>query len=230
DAEKKEQENRALLRENALRGEALAAGVRIRRLQLAVLALSAVVIAALVLLAVRQIRSARRLRMVALTDELTRLPNRRHLLLLAAEQVSAARERGAGFAVLALDVDHFKRINDRFGHDVGDAVLRRVAASLRSALREGDHVGRTGGEEFVAVLPGAGGSAAAEIAERVRGSIERTDFGDLHPGLTVTISVGAAVREPGDADFAATLRRADDTLYRAKSAGRNRVEMAASAA
>jgi diguanylate cyclase (GGDEF)-like protein len=227
DAEKKEQENRALLRENALRGEALAAGVRIRRLQVAVLALSAVVIAALVLLAVRQVRSARRLRMVALTDELTRLPNRRHLLLLAAEQVRAAREQGTGFAVLALDVDHFKRINDAFGHDVGDAVLRRVAASLRSALREGDHVGRTGGEEFVAVLPGAAGSAAAEVAERVRGSIERTDFGDLHPGLVVTISVGAAVREPGDADFAATLKRADDTLYRAKSAGRNRVEMAA---
>jgi diguanylate cyclase (GGDEF)-like protein len=228
DAEKKEAENRALLRENALRGQALAAGVRIRRLQLAVLGLSAVVIAALVLLAVRQLRSARRLRVVALTDELTRLPNRRHLLLLADEQVRAARGDGGGFAVLALDVDHFKQVNDRFGHDVGDAVLWRVATALRSALREGDHLGRTGGEEFVAVLPGASGPAAAEVAERVRAAVERTDFRDLHPELRVTVSVGAAVREPGDAGFADTLRRADDRLYRAKEAGRNRVELAAS--
>ena len=228
DAEKKEQENRALLRENALRGEALAAGRRIRRLQLAVLALSAVVIVALVLLVARQVRSARRLRITALTDELTRLPNRRHLLLLAGEQERAARERGSGFGVLALDVDHFKRINDTYGHDVGDAVLRRVARAIRSALREADHVGRTGGEEFVAVLPGASASAAAEVAERVRRGVEGTDFADLHPALAVTLSVGAAVREAGDAGFAATLKRADDTLYRAKEAGRNRVEMAAS--
>jgi len=228
DAEKKEQENRALLRENALRGEALAAGVRIRRLQRIVLALSAVVIAALALLVARQVRSVRRMRIIALTDELTRLPNRRHLLLLAMEQERAARARGTGFGVLALDVDHFKRINDTYGHDVGDAVLRRVARAIRSALGEADHVGRTGGEEFVAVLPGASASAAAEVAERVRRGVERTDFADLHPGLAVTLSVGAAVREAGDTGFAATLKRADDTLYRAKEAGRNRVEMAAS--
>ncbi|HEX2205963.1 MAG TPA: GGDEF domain-containing protein, partial [Longimicrobium sp.] len=93
-----------------------------------------------------------------------------------------------------------------------------------------DHVGRTGGEEFVAVLPGAAPEAAAEVAERLRRAVEGASFADLDPSLAVTVSVGAAVWEPGDATFAATCRRADDSLYRAKAAGRNRVEVAAAAA
>ena len=227
DAEKKEAENRALTRENTLRGQALAARARVARLQLAVLALSAAVIAALGLLVWRQVRNARRLRITALTDELTRLPNRRHTLMVADEQVRAARVRGTGFGVLVLDVDHFKRINDTFGHEVGDAVLRRVADAFRASLRDGDHVGRTGGEEFVAVLPGAAAGAAAEVGERLRASVERTDFADLDPALRVTVSVGAAVWQPDDTTFAATCKRADDSLYRAKQSGRNRVELAA---
>jgi len=229
DAEKKEAENRALLRENSLRGQALAARARVGRLQFAVLVLSAAVIAALGLLVWRQVKNARRLRITALTDELTRLPNRRHLLMVGDEQLRAARARGAGFGVLVLDVDHFKRINDTYGHELGDAVLRRVAEAFRASLRDGDHVGRTGGEEFVAVLPGAAAGPAAEVAERLRGAVERIDFADLHPALSVTVSVGAAVWQPHDASFAATCKRADDSLYRAKAAGRNRVEVAATA-
>ncbi len=227
DTDKKDAENRALLRENALRRQAQAAGARVRRLQVAVLVLSAFVIGALVLLAARQVASARRLRAMALTDELTRLPNRRHLHLLADAAARAARSRGTGFSVLALDVDHFKRINDRFGHDAGDTVLRRVAEAARRALREGDHLGRTGGEEFVAVLPGAPASAASQVAERVRAAIEATSFTDIDPGLVVTVSVGIAAWAATDADFHATCRRADDSLYRAKAGGRNRVELAA---
>ena len=227
DADKKEAENRALLRENALRREAMEAAARVRRLQVAVLVLSAFVIGALVLLAVRQVASARRLRAMALTDELTRLPNRRHLYLLADAAARTARSRGAGFSVLALDVDHFKRINDRFGHEAGDTVLRRVADAARRALREGDHLGRTGGEEFVAVLPGAPASAACQLAERLRATVETTSFTDIDPSLVVTVSVGIAAWAATDADFHATCRRADDSLYRAKAAGRNRVELAA---
>ncbi len=223
DAEKKEAENRALLRQNA-------SAARIRRLQVAVLALSAVVIAALALLAVRQLRNARRLRATALTDELTGLPNRRHIGRVAADQARAARRKGAGFAVLAMDVDRFKAINDAFGHDAGDAVLRRVADALRASLRDGDTVGRAGGEEFVAVLPGAGEAAAAEVAERLRAGVEALDCSDLHPALRVTLSVGAAVWRPEDAGVAATLKRADESLYRAKGLGRNRVEVAAAPA
>ncbi|HWK89580.1 MAG TPA: GGDEF domain-containing protein [Longimicrobium sp.] len=219
DTEKKEAENQALLRQGA-------AAARIRRLQVAVLVLSAAVIAALALLFARQWRNARSLRITALTDELTGLPNRRHLWRVANDQVRAARVRGTGFGVLALDVDRFKSINDTFGHDTGDAVLQRVAQVVRGSLRDGDTVGRTGGEEFVAVLPGAGPAAAAEVAERLRASVEGTDFTDLHPALAVTLSVGATVWQPDDTGIAATLKRADDSLYRAKAAGRNRVEMA----
>jgi diguanylate cyclase (GGDEF)-like protein len=219
DAERKEAENRALLRQSA-------AAARIRRLQVAVLALSAVIIAALVLLAVRQLRNARRLRATALTDELTGLPNRRHLWRVADDQARVARRQGAGFAVLAMDIDRFKAINDTHGHDAGDVVLRRVAEGVRRSLREVDTVGRVGGEEFVAVLPGAGTAAAAEVAERLRASVEALDFSDLHPALSVTLSVGATVWRAEDAGVAATLKRADESLYRAKSLGRNRVEIA----
>jgi diguanylate cyclase (GGDEF)-like protein len=137
-----------------------------------------------------------------------------------------ARSRGTGFSVLALDVDHFKSINDRYGHEAGDHVLRRVAEATRGALREGDHLGRVGGEEFTAVLPGASAQAAAQVAERLRSAVERTEFSDLDPALTVTISVGIAVWDAADGDFAGALRRADESLYRAKAAGRNRVEIA----
>ncbi|HEX5726278.1 MAG TPA: GGDEF domain-containing protein, partial [Longimicrobiaceae bacterium] len=182
--------------------------------------------AALVLLAVRQLRSARTLRVTALTDELTGLPNRRHLWRVAGDQVRAARRQGAGFAVLAMDIDRFKAINDSYGHDAGDAVLRRVAEGVRASLREVDTVGRVGGEEFVAILPGAGTAAATEVAERLRASVEGLDFSDLHPALRVTLSVGATVWRAEDAGVAATLKRADESLYRAKSLGRNRVEVA----
>jgi len=229
DVDRKEAENRALLRENALRRRAEAAAERVRGLQVAVIVLSAVVIAALVLLVVRQVGNARRLRETALTDELTRLPNRRHLFLLVDAVARAARSRGTGFAVLALDVDHFKSINDRFGHAAGDTVLRRVAEATRSALREGDLLGRVGGEEFTAVLPGASAEAAAQVAERLRAAVERADLSDVHAGLTVTISVGIAVWDAADGDFAVALRRADESLYRAKAAGRNRVEIAPAA-
>jgi diguanylate cyclase (GGDEF)-like protein len=148
---------------------------------------------------------------------------------VAADQARAARRHGAGFAVLAMDVDRFKAINDAFGHDAGDAVLRRVADALRASLRDGDTVGRAGGEEFVAVLPGAGEAAAAEVAERLRASVVALDCSDLHPALRVTLSVGAAVWRPDDAGVAATLKRADESLYRAKGLGRNRVEVAAPA-
>jgi diguanylate cyclase (GGDEF)-like protein len=229
DAEKKEQENRALLRENALRGRALRDAARIRSLQTAVIALTLAISVILAYLVLRHLRDARLMRTLALTDELTRLPNRRALLRLADERVDAARRGSAPLAVLALDVDHFKRINDTFGHEVGDRVLHGVAAACRAALRPSDVIGRTGGEEFVVVMPGADARAAAEVAERLRGAVERVDWSDLDPALRVTVSVGATEWTREDESFAAVARRADDSLYRAKELGRNRIEVAAPA-
>jgi diguanylate cyclase (GGDEF)-like protein len=224
DAEHREEENRRLARENALRGQALAAAGRIRRLQLAVILLSLAIIGALAVMIVRQVAGARRLSVLALTDELTRMPNRRHVLMIGEEHFRAARKRGAGYSIVMLDLDHFKAINDSFGHDVGDAVLRRVAEVFRQSLRAEDRMGRLGGEEFIAVLPGASASDAREVAERVRRSVEATDMTPVHPEVgTVTVSVGVAAYSPIDRSFAALCHRADDSLYRAKEAGRNRV-------
>jgi diguanylate cyclase (GGDEF)-like protein len=227
DTERKERENVALTRENELRAAALADAERIRRLQRTVIALTAALAAVLLVLALRQLGRARRMQRLALTDELTRLPNRRSLLATAAERFAAARAAGAPLAVLALDIDHFKRINDVHGHETGDRVLQRVANAARQALRAGDAVGRVGGEEFLAVLPATGAAVAVEVAERLRGAVARLEVGDLAPALAVTVSVGVAALAAGDADLAALARRADEALYRAKQGGRDRVEVAA---
>lgn len=225
DSEKKEAENRALVRENQLRGQALAFAGRVRRLQTLVIALAVAIMAALAFLMMRHIAGERRMREMAMTDELTRLPNRRHLLDVAGDALADARIRHEPFSLLAVDVDHFKRINDTFGHDVGDSVLRRIACACRAALLDGDTIGRTGGEEFIAVLPRADAARAMDTAERLRGAVERLDWSDLDPALHVTVSIGVAQRTADDS-FAALSRRADDSLYRAKESGRNRVHAA----
>ncbi|MFL5383784.1 MAG: diguanylate cyclase [Longimicrobiaceae bacterium] len=219
DTEKKDAENRALLRENRY-------AARIRSLQTAVIGLTTIIIAFLAYAVVRHVRSERLLRVMAMTDELTRLPNRRHLLAVAGERVKAARQGTGPLSVLALDIDHFKRINDAFGHEAGDRVLHRVAETCRAALRRDDVIGRTGGEEFVVVMPGADARVAVEVAERLRAAVERVEWGDVAEGLRVTVSVGATEWAPGDESFAAVARRADDSLYRAKELGRNRTELA----
>jgi len=214
--------NAELQYQNGLQQLELANARQVRRWQLAALGASLVVIVLLALFALRQRRLGARMRTLALTDELTRLPNRRHLLALGQDACTHA----AGLAVAALDIDHFKRINDRYGHAVGDLVLQRVAHALQGALRSGDSVGRTGGEEFVALLHGAGELDALRAAERLRTAVERMDCGGLPAGLAPSISVGLACRLP-DESLDAVLQRADAALYAAKEAGRNRVVPAA---
>jgi diguanylate cyclase (GGDEF)-like protein len=224
DSDKKEAENRALARENELRGQALRDAERIRNLQRVVIALAAVLLVLLAALVVRQILHARRLRILAMTDELTRLSNRRAFFELAREKLAASQRSGIPLALLALDIDHFKRINDTHGHETGDRVLQRVANAARAAVRKGDAVGRTGGEEFLALLPDAGPDEAGEIAERLRAAVAAIDVSDLAPDLRVTVSVGLAARRPNETAIDALARRADEALYRAKERGRNRVE------
>jgi diguanylate cyclase (GGDEF)-like protein len=168
---------------------------------------------------------ARRMRNLALTDELTKLPNRRHVLRYADEQLRAARADGKAFSMLAMDIDHFKRINDTYGHDAGDVVLRRIAHTTRRAIGRLGKIGRTGGEEFLVVLPETEAKAAAEVAERLRSAVEAIDCSDIAQGLRITISIGVSESTSND-DFMAIAKRADDSLYRAKEMGRNRVELA----
>ncbi len=215
DAEKKEQENRALVRDAA-------AAARIRRLQTVILILGAAIILTLVFMAVRLVRDARRMRAMAMTDELTRLPNRRHILAAAEEELRRAEVSGDPFSVLALDIDLFKRINDTWGHAAGDIVLQRIAHACRSALRPGDRIGRTGGEEFTVLLPATAQPAALLVAERLRATVESLDCSDVAPSLHVTISIGAAEWQRAET-LARLAARADEVLYRAKEEGRNRV-------
>jgi diguanylate cyclase (GGDEF)-like protein len=220
DAEKKEQENRTLMLEKT-------ANERVRKLQLAVLLLSMVVMAGLLALAVRQIRNARRLRIVALTDELTGVPNRRHLMLVAAESFKHARGANRPLGVLAVDLNRFKQINDTFGHGVGDAVLQRVAAALQGALRDDDIVGRIGGDEFIVLLPGASSEIADDVARRIHEVIAATHFGDITADLKVDVCIGAAQISSNDGSIDDVIKRADDALYAAKSHVRNQMAMKA---
>lgn len=225
DAEKKEQENRALARENALRVAALEQAQRNQKLQWAVLALTALLATALALLFWRQLVNTRRMRTMAMTDELTRLPNRRHIFTLLDILFGDAKRHGRPVALIVLDIDRFKRINDTYGHAAGDEVLKAVAHTCRVNLRPGDQLGRIGGEEFLIVLQApTKAEQANEVAERLRASVERLDVSSIAADLQITISLGVWITS--EYDTTAAIAAADSLLYRAKESGRNRVEMA----
>lgn len=156
-------------------------------------------------------------RLLAGTDPLTGVLNRRAWR----EAMQARLSRGDGVSVLFLDLDHFKRVNDRIGHEGGDRVLRLFVDVLRAALRERDVVGRYGGEEFVVGLARADAAAACAVAERIRAGLHARGEG-MVPGMALSVSIGVATRRPGEA-LDELLRRADAALYDAKHAGRDRV-------
>lgn len=162
-------------------------------------------------------------RELARTDVMTGLANRRAVLERLEHEKAVAKRRRSSVVVVLCDVDHFKAVNDTFGHAMGDDVLRAVALALRGAVRNVDLVGRWGGEEFLAVLPEASEAGARIVAERMRMAIERLPPFEAGPSR-VTASFGAAAWA-GDAKLEILIERADRALYRAKSRGRNRVEI-----
>lgn len=165
----------------------------------------------------------KRLRTMAQTDELTGLSNRRHLMESAQEALLAARRLDRPFSVCMIDVDNFKAINDVWGHACGDTVLREVARTCREALRDGEPIGRIGGEEFVAALPGADTQDALHIAERLRGKIADLRFGGTMAELRVTVTIGLSEVQPREGEIEPALKRADTALYKGKRSGRNAV-------
>jgi len=163
------------------------------------------------------------LRRRAETDSLTGICNRRRLLELAHREFGAAKRYGHPCAVLMLDIDHFKQVNDRHGHAVGDAILVELARRCEDALREVDLFGRMGGEEFVMVMPHCGRQQAVAAAERLRRTVAERPFAGPASALGVTVSIGVAEVAPETASLDTLLQAADQALYEAKAEGRNRV-------
>ena len=179
---------------------------------------------AFIVLALAEERAVRVHKDAASTDELTGLLNRRGLLASAQRLINRRADSHEPVSVLMFDLDHFKSVNDRFGHLVGDEALRLFAATANANLRASDLIGRFGGEEFVAVLPSPLADAVA-AAERVRIAFEAVAASVAGCDVGATVSAGAASGVPGT-DIASLLMRADSGLYRAKANGRNRVEVA----
>jgi two-component system cell cycle response regulator len=162
---------------------------------------------------------------LAITDQLTGLYNRRFVDAQLVPLVQRAQCGGDPVSVTIVDIDHFKRINDTHGHDVGDAVLQEFSVRLASNVRPSDFACRLGGEEFLVIMPRTTGDVACLAAERLRRHICAAPF--RAPGLSepldVTVSAGVACTEGADDSAEALIKRADEALYEAKRAGRNRV-------
>lgn len=165
---------------------------------------------------------------MAVTDALTGLYNRRYLETQLVQLIEQSVDRGKILSLLTLDIDFFKSVNDTYGHDAGDRVLQEVAGRIRASVRSADLACRTGGEEFVVVLPGADIAVAEKVGERIRKAIAAKPF-MLGPGshLTVTASLGVSSLTSAQESVEDLLKRADRALYRAKREGRNRVIPAA---
>jgi diguanylate cyclase (GGDEF)-like protein len=159
----------------------------------------------------------------AATDSLTGLPNRRSAQDTLKRMVAQAGRQLAPLAAIAMDLDHFKRVNDCFGHEKGDDVLAAVGRLLAEAVRESDFAARQGGEEFLLLLPETGREGAVQLAEKLRAAVGRTEL----PGVdtAVSASFGVAVYPEDAVDAETLLRKADRALYAAKEGGRNRIEV-----
>lgn len=230
DTARRELENRQLAADKALREQQLAASERTRRWQWLAILLGSGLLLLLLWQAGRQIHEGRRLNRLALTDALTGVSNRRHIDHLLAQAVAdVTRGSSVGLTVVVLDVDHFKQINDNHGHPVGDDVLVRVVRSCESVLRPADRLGRTGGEEFLIVLPDTSLEIGLQVAERLRACVAAVPLADLGVDVQLSVSLGVAQLDPPQDTAEHLVRRADAALYRAKRNGRDRVEASSGA-
>jgi len=219
DVDHKEHEN-ALLRVQQQEASA-------RRLVLFLgLMLCLVVLGVLTVYLFQQTRRSRRFAALALRDELTGLPNRRSIAEFARLQWAARLAHEGRLRVAILDIDHFKSVNDGFGHDVGDAVLSAFAQVCAAKLRSSDRLGRYGGEEFLLIMPGSDAAQVSIVFQRLQQAVQQLSVPGLPPDHRLTFSMGVAEAWPEGDNLDAMIRRADEALYLAKRNGRNRCETA----
>jgi diguanylate cyclase (GGDEF)-like protein len=168
-------------------------------------------------------RSQRELERAARVDFLTECYNRRAIEELGSRAIAAARRHGMPLAVLVIDIDHFKQINDELGHAAGDEALTAAVTRIRATLRSEDMLGRMGGEEFIVLMPNTDNTAAMVAGERIRHAFSARPLQVDGSARRVTLSIGAAVLAPADRHFSQLLLRADRAMYAAKNAGRDLV-------
>jgi len=165
----------------------------------------------------------KRLKHIAVTDELTGLKNRRYIMEELDKEYQRAARTGGTLSLILFDIDHFKRVNDNFGHAFGDTVLKAVAQEMQASLRTYDLLGRIGGEEFLIASPGSTLDEAVRLAERIRETIKGRKISNVTDTMTVTVSAGITSLSEQDAKADILLARADEALYLAKQQGRDRV-------
>jgi diguanylate cyclase (GGDEF)-like protein len=165
----------------------------------------------------------KRLKHLAVTDELTELKNRRYIMERLESEYQRAVRTGTALSLILIDIDHFKKVNDTHGHAFGDVVLKSVSRDLRESLRSYDLLGRIGGEEFLIASPGSGLNDAAALAERIREKVRGNKISDRTRSITVTVSAGVTSLSGQDETTNTLLARVDEALYRAKQDGRDRV-------
>ena len=214
-----------LQQQNALQQARLHEQAQQLWLYVSLFALFLVTTVSLLLFAWRSRQIRQHLTQLALTDELTGVANRRHIFELLKQECERAKRYQLPLCVVAIDLDHFKQINDRYGHAIGDSVLKAFAAASKQILRQTDHIGRMGGEEFLICLPHTELNEARHIIQRLQDAMQIMPGMATQPGLTVSFSAGLTVLLTSDHSADTLLARADEAMYRAKQAGRNRVEL-----
>lgn len=218
-SENREQEIKLLHREQILQMQKVAIGLVV------------VIVALIIFMWRRSFKQAQRMEKLATTDELTNLHNRRSIMSFGEMELNRFKRFNRNFSLLLLDVDFFKKVNDVYGHAVGDEVLQVIATAVSNILRTNDRIGRYGGEEFMIIAPETNTKQALQLAERVRVSVE-TALCTSAPDLTVTVSIGIAgyvfepkASESNGLELGALIDRADKALYEAKSNGRNQARL-----
>jgi len=165
--------------------------------------------------------------LLSITDVLTGISNRRHVLEEGTKIFLRAQRYQLPLSMLMIDIDHFKRVNDTYGHSTGDRAICQVAHTCRQLVREIDLTGRLGGEEFVIVLPDTSLSGAVNLAERLRKTVEEDKIqADDHSYFSISVSIGVSAYNKSESTFENMLSRSDQALYKAKEMGRNRVVIA----
>lgn len=225
-----ESENKRLLDNQKLKEQELALLEKNKSLQLIILLLTGCILAIVSLFAYKQVHRNRHLQTIALTDYLTQLPNRRYIYAKAEQYFQQALKQQTPLSVIIFDADHFKKINDNFGHEIGDQALLTIAQASQALTADRNLIGRIGGEEFLILLPNTNAERVWELAHELQTLITRYGAINLPVELKLTVSAGVATlnTELGKQDdsFARLLKRADNALYDAKNAGKNCVKVA----